>query len=152
VSLEFDLHLTPKSPLIWFTESRNVPGGRNDTGKAWTPLVDGVNVTDANAIPAGRVTYRYGNNPSSLSRLYLPVVGRGVRLNGNTSLDYEDWMSHVGRDGSTRINALSSPLYEDEYPFTRRSVNFQRSDATGPQAGAVDITDITVRTGMNTSA
>lgn len=79
-------------------------------------------------------------------------MGRGVRVNGNTSVDYNDWMSYVGRHGSARINAPFSPLYEDEYPFTRRSINFQRRDAAGPQAGAVDITDIRVRTGMNTSA
>jgi hypothetical protein len=158
-TLEFDLHLTPKSPLVWFNEARDEPNA-NTTARDWTPVMGArstaVDLSNHGGWVDGSVRYRLTPDTSQLSQMYVPVVGSGVRFEGILDAAYDGWLLFYQGTGKQYIVQPSAQgVIADDMAqgivFTRRSAQLVRNYNTGDK-GNVEITGVTVRTGMNSSA
>jgi hypothetical protein len=102
------------------------------------------------ATRAAEVTYRFGPDPAFDSQFYAPLLGTGVLLTGSTSRDYDGWCRAVAGLAETGITG-AGPLVDANYGgFTRQALILWRGDTGGN--GTLDIANMTVRTGMNSSA
>jgi hypothetical protein len=104
----------------------------------------------------GSVRYRLTPDTSQLSQMYVPVVGSGVRFEGILDAAYDGWLLFYQGTGKQYIVQPSAQgVIADDMAqgivFTRRSAQLVRNYNTGDK-GNVEITGVTVRTGMNSSA
>jgi hypothetical protein len=134
-TLNFDLVFPAWSPLLRFSA-----GWHSEDGPI-SPL-------EVN----GSAGYRSGVG----GWLYAPVLGAGICFQGAASADYDGWLNYTGPGFVQPLYPQpDGVLYDDRqtWPgFTRRAVFLETGTGWAGGAGQVDIANLTVLTGMNSSA
>lgn len=138
VALKFDLKLTPRSPLLSFDNST-------------------VSMPASSGFSNWNQEYRLA--PRSI--MQAPVLGSGLLVEGTPSPDYDGWLTFDYGDAkrSEVGRAPEPPLLNDSDVDGLRRSDLRSGGGTscpGGQntacVGTVDISTVTIRTGMNSSA
>ncbi len=147
ISLEFDLRLTPSSPLLSFG------GGAKPLGNDFP--ITGPSKTGSRV---SHVTYLLDVGAT----MEAPILGTEVMVEGTTSPDYDGWTwFNYGDSMEAQVQPNTNPLLrESTTGFRASSLN-----GGGPGGslgagmmpakngtGSVTIANVTLRTGMNCTA
>lgn len=141
--LEFDLPITPRSPLFGILEGKDDPES-NHTTTDWTVLLNGSALAPDTygRVVDGTLTYRLGSQPDIYSQFYLPVFGKGARIEGSVSPEYDGWLfffQGLGREGRNVSCPYGPVLVDDALDnpnVTRRTVQLSRNSRV-PAPGTV---------------
>jgi hypothetical protein len=147
ISLEFDLRLTPSSPLLSFG------GGAQPLGNGF-PII---NLSETGS-RASNVTYLLEVGAT----MEAPILGTGVMVEGTTSPNYDGWMwFNYGDSMEAQVQQNTHPLLWEPTGGFRTST--LHGGGPGGSLGAgmmpakngtgwVSIANVTIRTGMNSTA
>lgn len=155
--LTFSLFLTPRSPILQFTEAKDRLSDYNLTD--WQIIVNGSEVipgTGAKVLD-GPLTHKLGPRPREIvTRLEFPMVGTSLRIEGSYNSNYTRFLWY--NSGKTAAKMVPPPfgpiLVDDSLDYTEfgRREPWMHTGGAGDDKGTVEIANVTINTAMRSNA